>query len=109
MMTAMSDDTRTALTGTRWLLTFDHSRPPGTAPSRLNANIIREQLVRHEVVQYSWPIVEISMTILNAPLDSAVAKMPVTAKPSTAELLTASGLCTANRKASSRIQPPMAE
>src|SRR5436305_11238155 len=77
MMAAMSDETTTAFTGTRWRLRRDHKRPAGTAPSRLNANIIREHDVRHDVVQYSWPIVEMSITILKAPDDRAVAKMPV--------------------------------
>jgi hypothetical protein len=31
--------------------TVDHNRDPGMAPSRLNANVIREALVRHATVQ----------------------------------------------------------
>ena len=44
------------------VLTFDSQDEPGIAPSRLNANVIREALVRHAVVQNSWPAVEISST-----------------------------------------------
>ena len=46
--------------------TFDQSRCPGTARSRLNANIIRDALVMPEPAQKNWPIVAITMTILNA-------------------------------------------
>ena len=47
----MIAEARTALTGTFSLLTFAHSAPPGTAPSRLKANIIREVEVRQAVEQ----------------------------------------------------------
>ena len=41
-------------------LTFDSHDEPGIAPSRLNANVIREALVRQAVVQKSWPAVEMN-------------------------------------------------
>src|SRR3954463_15796019 len=45
---------RTALTGVLVALTFDQSREPGTARSRLKANIIREVDVRQAVAQNNW-------------------------------------------------------
>src|ERR1700758_3296355 len=48
---------------------------PGTAPSRENANVIREALVMHAMPQNSWPTVEISTTALSAALLSAVLKI----------------------------------
>ena len=106
----MIADATTALTGTRLRLTFDHSRAPGTAPSRLNANIIRDVDVRHDVVQYSWPMVEMIMIVLNSPGDSAVAKMPATVNAAVrAGCVDRVRVCAANRNASSRIQPPIAE
>src|SRR6187402_2938627 len=53
----------TALTGTRLAFTFDHKDDPGMAPSRLNAKVIREALVRHATVQNSWPQAEMKTTI----------------------------------------------
>jgi len=43
----------TAFFGTLFLSTFDHLLEPGTAPSRLKANIILEALVNAEVQQKS--------------------------------------------------------
>ena len=43
-------------------LTFASQRDPGMAPSRLNAKVIRDALVRQAVVQNSWPAVEMSST-----------------------------------------------
>ena len=51
MMTPITADTSTALTGTRCRLTRAHSWDPGTAPSRLKANIMRDVEVRHDVEQ----------------------------------------------------------
>src|ERR1700752_727548 len=39
---------------------------PGTAPSRENANVMRDALVTQAIPQNSWPIVEISSTALAA-------------------------------------------
>ena len=44
----------TALTGTRRRETLRHSRDQGTAPSRENANIIRDAEVTEAVPQNSW-------------------------------------------------------
>jgi hypothetical protein len=92
---------RTALTGTRLEgLTFDHSREPGIAPSRLKANVIREQLVMQAAVQNSWPAVEISRTRKCQPSGSAWPKMTSMPPP---PLVTPAGSWTAKRKASSRM------
>ena len=48
--------------GSRLWLTRLHSRQPGTAPSRENAYIMREQLVTQAMPQNSWPIVEMRIT-----------------------------------------------
>src|ERR1700677_4515419 len=42
-----------------------HRLCPGTAPSRENANVIREALVMQATPQNSWPTVEISTTGLS--------------------------------------------
>ena len=67
-----------ALTGARLPLTFDQSRCPGTARSRLNANIIRDALVIPEPAQKNCPMVAITITILKAASDSDEEKMPTT-------------------------------
>src|SRR5437016_13521494 len=99
-----------AFRGARLEATFDHSWWPGTARSRLNAYIIREALVRPEPPQKNWPMVEITITALNPARPSAVAKMPID-EPAPYGLLVeiTSAFLTANRKHSSRIQPPIAE
>ena len=82
---------------------FDQYWPPGTAPSRLNANSMRVVLVMHATVQKNWPAVEITMI---KPPTCGVSdwwKMFCTDPP------TVLGSCTANRNDSSRIQPPMPE
>src|SRR5262245_18365777 len=67
-----------ALIGARFLLTRDHSWWPGTARSRLNANIIRAALVISELAQKNWPTVAMIITILKAAMPSDDAKMPTT-------------------------------
>ena len=96
----------TPATGTRFLLSFDHVLDAGTAPSRLKAKSIREQLVMQAMVQNSWPIAEMNRTAPPHLEVSAWEKITATAPP---PLLTPSGLCTAKRNESSRIHPPMAE
>ena len=99
----------TALAGTLVLLTLDQIDDPGIAPSRLNAKVIREAVVRHATVQNSWPAAEMKITIVCDVVPSAWPKM--TSEPYRPWLMpavTASWSCTAKRKASSRIQPPTA-
>ena len=67
---------------------------------------MRDALVWQAVVQKNWPAVEISRTIATHLESIAWLKMVTTAPPPAD---TPSESCTANRKASSRIQPPIAE
>ncbi len=67
---------------------------------------MRDALVWQAVVQNSWPAVEISSTMPTHLESIAWLKMVATAPP---PLVTPSTSCTANRKVSSRIQPPIAE
>src|SRR6185437_11276441 len=62
-MIAMIAVRMTPYTGTRLELSLDHRRLPGTAPSRLNAKSMREQLVMQATVQKNWPAAEISRTV----------------------------------------------
>ena len=96
----------TPYTGTLLALSLDQYWPPGTAPSRLNANNIRVVLVMQATVQKNWPAVEIRSTVPAQFEDSAWLKMTTTAPP---PLVTPSSSCTAKRNESRRIQPPMAE
>src|SRR3954462_1908191 len=59
MIRATTTDRMTPYTGTRFLFSFDQYLPPGTAPSRLNANSMRVVLVMHATVQKNCPSVEI--------------------------------------------------
>src|SRR5262245_28673344 len=95
-----------ALTGVPLRSTLDHNRQPGTAPSRLNAYVIRDMLVTQLIPQKNWPIVEMMMTALKKPDDRAVWNIAPEKPPA---LLMASTSVAANRNASSRIQPPIAE
>ena len=58
-----------------------HRLCPGTAPSRENANVIREALVTHAMPQNSWPMVEIRITALAAAELRAVLKIVRAGKP----------------------------
>ena len=53
----------------------------GDAPSRENANVIREALVTQAMPQKSWPIVEIRSTALAAAELSAVSRIATAGKP----------------------------
>ncbi len=67
---------------------------------------MREALVWQAVVQNNWPAVEMNSTIATHLESMAWLKIVATAPP---PLVTPSTSCTANRKVSSRIQPPIAE
>src|SRR5271166_5616325 len=58
-----------------------HRLCPGTAPSRENANVMREALVMHAIPQNSWPTVEISTTALSAAELSAEVNIASAGKP----------------------------
>src|SRR4051794_2857118 len=52
----------TAFTGTRLAFKADHRLEPGMAPSRLNAKVIRDADVMHEVAQKNWAEAEMKST-----------------------------------------------
>src|SRR5215470_11688020 len=79
---------------------------PGTARSRLNAQVIRDMLVTQLMPQKNCPMVEMMMTVLKKTGVSADWKIAPEKPP--AELIASTSVA-ANRKASSRIQPPTAE
>ncbi len=105
-MAATTVEMSTALTGTLRALSFAHCEAPGTAPSREKANSIRLVEVMQAVVQKNWPMLAMSSTRKAQSEVSAWLKMTATPPP---PAVTPSGSCTAKRKASRRIQPPMAE
>ena len=61
MTRAATHEAMTAKAGTRWWFRRVHSRWPGTARSRENAYIMREQLVTQAMPQKSWPMTAIRM------------------------------------------------
>src|SRR6195952_1937634 len=104
MSAAMTAERMTPLAGTRFLLSVDHSFQPGTARSRLKANSILDELVMQAMAQKNWPAVEISSTTPTHPELIDWVKIVYTPPPLAD---TASGSCTANKKASSSTQPPI--
>jgi len=76
--TATMAERTTPYTGTLLALSLDQYWPPGTAPSRLNANNIRVVLVMQATVQKNWPAVEIRSTVPAQFEDSAWLKMTTT-------------------------------
>src|ERR1035438_5185383 len=81
MISANTQTNSTAQVGVRFLPSLRHRLCPGTAPSRENANVIREALVTHAIPQNSWPIVEIRITAFAADELSAVVKIVSAGKP----------------------------
>ena len=67
MIAPITATNTTALAGTFAAVTFDQSFDPGIAPSRLNANVIRDALVRQAIVQKNCPAVEIASTVTCQP------------------------------------------
>ena len=61
----------TALAGTRFGVSLDHRCEPGMARSRLNAKVIREAEVRHDVAQKNWAEAEMNSTS-RGPVGAAV-------------------------------------
>src|SRR5215210_4460687 len=100
---AATQEKTTAYAGTRWGLSRVHMRQPGTARSRENAYVMREQLVTHAMPQNSWPIVAITTTSFCQPSESEVAK---TAREDPAPSLMPFTSVAANVIASSTIHPP---
>jgi hypothetical protein len=96
----------TPWTGTRLALSLDQWACPGTAPSRLKAKSIREQLVMQAMVQKNWPTAEMSRTVAPQWEERAWAKITATPPP---PAVTLASFWTAKRKARSSTHPPMAE
>src|SRR5258708_5277628 len=94
--------------GVRFLPRRRHRLWPGIAPSRENANVIREALVTQAIPQNSCPTVEIRITAFAAAELSAVVKI-VSAGNADAPIVDSLLFCTANVIASSTIQPITAE
>jgi hypothetical protein len=61
----------TALNGIRFALTLLQSFQPGTAPSRENAYIMREELVMQLMPQNSWPMTAMMRIAFTHPVDIA--------------------------------------
>src|SRR3954454_7609666 len=78
----------TALNGIRLELTRLQSRHPGTAPSRLNAYIIREALVMQLMPQNSWPQTATMSTNLTQPTPIEFSNTANTVPPPSETLLT---------------------
>ena len=57
------DEDHAATAAPACALSLDHIWWPGTAPSRLKAKSMREQLVMQAMVQKNWPTVEMSRTV----------------------------------------------
>src|ERR1700739_4695282 len=82
VMTAASTTTNsTDHVGVRFWPSRRHRLCPGTAPSRENANVMRDALVTQAIPQNSWPIVEIRITAFAALEDSAVVRSVSAGKP----------------------------
>ena len=77
-MAANSTTNKTAQVGVRLAPSRRHRLWPGTAPSRENANVIREALVTQAIPQNSWPMVETRMTALAAHVFRAVSTTAIT-------------------------------
>src|SRR5580698_316268 len=76
MMIAHTTTNRTDHVGVRLAPSRRQSVWPGIAPSRENANVIRDALVTHAMPQNSCPTVEIRITALAAELVSALSMIP---------------------------------
>src|SRR5262249_27907076 len=96
----------TALNGIRFWLTRLQSRQPGTAPSRLNAYIIRDALVMQLMPQNSWPQTAMISTNLTQPRSIAFSNTANRVPPPSETLSTSAA---ANVIASSTTQPISAD
>src|ERR1700733_14011029 len=75
MMPANTTTNRTDHVGVLFLPKRRHRLCPGTAPSRENANVIRDALVQQATPQKSCPTVEIRITAFAAEELSALVKI----------------------------------
>src|SRR5690349_18403759 len=106
MISAATEDARTADRGTRSRLRRRNSHQPGMPLSRENAYQVREQLVRPAAPQNSWPTVHISSTALAAAEVRAVSMIGIEPPPFS---VIAGTFWAANSSASSTAQPAIAE
>src|SRR4051812_16308468 len=106
MMNANTATNTTAQVGVRWLLSRRHRLWPGTAPSRENANVIRDALVTQAIPQNSCPTVAITSTALAAAELSADSMIDCDVPPAA---LIAPTWVAAKVSASSTAQPNTAE
>src|SRR3954454_24074671 len=90
----------TALNGIRFSFTLLQIRQPGTAPSRENAYIMRDELVMQLIPQNSWPITAV-MRITFTQLVSIALRNTAGAPPP--PLVTAAGSDAAKVTASRRM------
>ena len=101
----------TALRGVPLAFTRAQCRAPGTAPSRLNANSMREVEVMQAVVQKNCPAMrcddDLEQPELRAQLPGR--RCAATRPQAVEDRRVVTSVVAAKRKDSSRIQPPMAE
>src|SRR4051812_6939662 len=96
----------TALNGMRLALTRLHRRDPGTAPSRLNAYIMREALVMQLMPQKNCPTTQMMRMVFTHDVDMALSKTAKTVPPPS---LTALVSLAAKVMASRTMYPAIAE
>src|SRR4051812_19256655 len=96
-MSASAATAITALNGIRFWLTRLQIRQPGTAPSRLNAYIMREALVMQLMPQNVWPTTQKMRTAFTHAVDIALSSRAIEVPPPS---VTAAGLLAANVSAS---------
>src|ERR1700684_3572559 len=77
MMNANTATNTTAHVGVLFLPSRRHRLWPGIAPSRENANVIRDALVAQAIPQNSWPTVEMTSTALAAAVVNALRKIGI--------------------------------
>src|ERR1035438_5058368 len=104
MIKAHTITKNTAHVGVRFLPRRRHRLWPGIAPSRENANVIREALVTHAMPQNSCPIVEINRTAFAPAVLSAASRIAIAGKPAD-WMCSVAPLGIANVITSSSIQP----
>src|SRR3954452_24957256 len=80
-MRARTATAMTALNGMRLALTRLHRRDPGTAPSRLNAYIMREALVMQLLPQKNCPMTQMMRMVFTHDVDIALSKTAKTVPP----------------------------
>src|SRR4051812_4836205 len=81
MNSAMAATAMTALNGIARWFTRLQIRQPGTAPSRLNAYIMRDALVMQLMPQNSWPTTAMISTVLTQALPMALSNTANTVPP----------------------------